>query len=236
MLAGSLAACSKETCPDGDLACLTASVQWADFTTGAGDIYGTPEALATVDVSKLLALATEGGVHLSGDASLAYTQADDHGLVNLAWTDPLGCRPSFCLSHCPRGVRCSGQARCSPLRHDGTTSATTLHWVSYAKAPAADTAHDLQIIAVSAPGCPADVTALIAAGSTTLKVSPPLRLPVTWTLGGSGGSVCAYWSCGSSSQCAAVMGAPSGTQCTFEPGQTCQQWCQTYIPGNCSCH
>lgn len=53
--------------------------------------------------------------------------------------------------------------------------------------------------------------------------------------GGGGGGVCAYWSCGSSSQCASVMGAPSGVQCTFAAGQTCQQWCTTYVPGNCSC-
>ena len=54
--------------------------------------------------------------------------------------------------------------------------------------------------------------------------------------GGSGGSgTCAHWSCGSSSQCASVMGASSGVQCQFAPGQTCQQWCATYIPGNCTC-
>ena len=53
--------------------------------------------------------------------------------------------------------------------------------------------------------------------------------------GGGGGGVCAYWSCGGSSQCASVMGAPSGVQCTFAAGQTCQGWCHTYVPGNCTC-
>lgn len=54
--------------------------------------------------------------------------------------------------------------------------------------------------------------------------------------GSSGGSgLCAHWSCGTSSQCAQVMGAQSGVQCQFAPGQTCQQWCQTYVPGNCTC-
>ncbi len=54
--------------------------------------------------------------------------------------------------------------------------------------------------------------------------------------GGGGGGVCAYWSCGGSSQCASVMGAPSGVQCQFAPGQTCQAWCNQYVPGNCNCH
>lgn len=54
--------------------------------------------------------------------------------------------------------------------------------------------------------------------------------------GSSGGSgLCAHWSCGGSAQCAQVMGAPSGVQCQFGPGQTCQQWCQQYVPGNCTC-
>ena len=53
--------------------------------------------------------------------------------------------------------------------------------------------------------------------------------------GGGGSGQCAHWSCGTSSQCAQVMGAPSGVQCQFASGQTCAQWCQQYIPGNCTC-
>lgn len=54
--------------------------------------------------------------------------------------------------------------------------------------------------------------------------------------GSSGGNgPCAHWSCGGSSQCAQVLGAPSGVQCQFAPGQSCAQWCQKYIPGNCVC-
>lgn len=54
--------------------------------------------------------------------------------------------------------------------------------------------------------------------------------------GGGSGGVCAHWSCGGSSQCTQVMGMPSGVQCQFAANQTCQQWCQTYVPGNCSCY
>ena len=53
--------------------------------------------------------------------------------------------------------------------------------------------------------------------------------------GGGGSGVCAHWSCGGSSQCASVMGAPSGVQCQFAAGQSCAQWCATYVPSNCSC-
>jgi hypothetical protein len=52
----------------------------------------------------------------------------------------------------------------------------------------------------------------------------------------SGGSApCAHWSCGTSSQCAEVLGGTSGVQCQFAAGQTCAQWCQEYVPGNCDC-
>jgi hypothetical protein len=60
-------------------------------------------------------------------------------------------------------------------------------------------------------------------------------LPATSSGGTGGGGLCAHWSCGGSAQCASVMGGPSGVQCQFAPGQTCDQWCQTYIPGNCTC-
>ncbi len=51
----------------------------------------------------------------------------------------------------------------------------------------------------------------------------------------SSSSPCAHWSCGSSSQCAQVLGAASGVQCQFASGQTCAQWCEEYVPGDCHC-
>ena len=43
---------------------------------------------------------------------------------------------------------------------------------------------------------------------------------------------CAHLSCGGPAQCAQAMGAPSGVQCDFAPGQNGQQRCQEYIPGH----
>ena len=66
----------------------------------------------------------------------------------------------------------------------------------------------------------------------------PLLLPLV-VLAACGGAsktdYCANWSCGGSSQCASDMGGPSGSQCGFGNLSDCQAWCQTYIPGNCSC-
>ena len=69
----------------------------------------------------------------------------------------------------------------------------------------------------------------------TVKCSPGGGVCVGVPPSGGGGGVCAHWSCGSSTQCAQVLGAPSGVQCTFAAGQTCQDWCHTYVPGNCTC-
>ncbi len=45
----------------------------------------------------------------------------------------------------------------------------------------------------------------------------------------------ANWSCGSSSQCASVMGASRGTNGPFCSMSDCNAWKQKYIPGNCNC-
>lgn len=90
-------------------------------------------------------------------------------------------------------------------------------------------------------------TTCCPSGFAYLCVNPgkcyPTQPPATAACGsvttcagtGSSTGLCAHWSCGTSSQCATVMGAPSGVQCTFAAGQSCQQWCQIYIPGNCTC-
>ena len=49
-------------------------------------------------------------------------------------------------------------------------------------------------------------------------------------------AVSAHWSCSDSSQCAAVMGATSGTTAPFSTASACAAWCQAYMPGNCSCN
>jgi hypothetical protein len=54
--------------------------------------------------------------------------------------------------------------------------------------------------------------------------------------GGGGGACCANWSCGTSTQCASVMGGKSGSQCQGLPDiNSCKAWCNQYIPGNCNC-
>lgn len=55
---------------------------------------------------------------------------------------------------------------------------------------------------------------------------------------GSGSATTSYyanWTCGQSTQCASVMGGPSGSQGPFSALSACQSWCNTYIPGACSC-
>src|SRR6185437_13451575 len=58
--------------------------------------------------------------------------------------------------------------------------------------------------------------------------------------GGGGGSAdgtsyYANWACGGSGQCATVMGGADGSQGPFSSYNDCFNWCQVYIPGNCSC-
>ncbi|MBX9782622.1 MAG: hypothetical protein K2X48_04925 [Chitinophagaceae bacterium] len=45
----------------------------------------------------------------------------------------------------------------------------------------------------------------------------------------------ANWSCGTSTQCASVMGASKGTNGPFCSYNDCNEWKKKYIPGNCTC-
>lgn len=76
-------------------------------------------------------------------------------------------------------------------------------------------------------------------GATIPKVSVPTlgvddNDPTPADSSSSGGCT-ATWSCGSSSQCAKVMGASNGTVSGFSTSSSCEAWCTQYIPGNCSC-
>lgn len=62
--------------------------------------------------------------------------------------------------------------------------------------------------------------------------------PYGYTFGcsGQGGtSYYANWSCGSSGQCAVVMGGSAGSAGPFCSATSCNNWGQTYIPGGYSC-
>lgn len=214
-----VAACSS-TCKSGDLTCALASMTWTDFGVDGGSnagFEGPVQPLVDVSISNLEALAGAGGggcgsrdggadagplPSCGGQLLLAPVSSPvvfdgtgpEGSLVGLEWTDPSGCLPAFCMSACPKGGQCIG-ARCSPSIHDGIGEATTLHWVTYNAPDGSD--FTLRIIAVSAPGCPADVSTAINDGLPGLTFSPPiliemqitdLGIPATTGGGTSGGS------------------------------------------------
>jgi hypothetical protein len=175
------AGCSKDTCKADDGACLLGSMTWSDFNDDpSSDSLAKPaQTLTPVDLAVLqqrAATALDGGLQLAPvSRSVSFNAGDDlGGLVGLSWVDPLGCRPALCMSACPHGVRCTG-ARCAPSMRDGITSATTLHWVKFEKASDDPQDLDLQLFAVSAPGCPADVTAALA-GTDALAIAGPITI------------------------------------------------------------
>src|SRR5262249_3119339 len=149
--------------------------------------------LSLVDASKLTAAQKgTGQVTLALPAGgLNFPEPDDGAILLLQWQDGLGGRPSFCFSHCPRGVRCSASPRCTPGRPDGQAGAAAEHWVEYGSSPAQSEDFDLDVVAVSAPGCPTDPATILAAsgaqGSETLVV--PVHIDLNGASAGtSGGS------------------------------------------------
>jgi hypothetical protein len=218
-----LLSCSGQpTCPEGDLECLFGSMTWSDMAdSSSSEFADPPQTLFPLQLEAMERHASptppQGGLRLqSGASSFEMEEPDDSALVLLSWTDPNGCRPSFCMSACPKGVRCVG-ARCSPTLRDGLRSGTTLHWVKYEKAPVTTTDFDMQLVAASAPGCPENVAPLIEADDPGVLYSEAVKIAVRIAgkndekPGGSGGSVCPGGWVGSTVAC-----IPLG------PGGSCQ--------------
>ena len=165
---------------------------------------------------------------------------------------PAGAQASFCCSangsfgsnDCPAGQHHCG-LQCFPAGHSCCPAGAS-------SADCPETSWDPTICPSPAPGtygcaycansgmCIPCYTGTSCAGDPCIPnavcaldgTSPPTG----GSSGGSGGGgQCAHWSCGGSSQCAQVLGAPSGVQCQFAAGESCQQWCQMYVPGNCVC-
>ena len=183
-----LGACgSRPTCPAGDLACLAAAFSINDFSTY--DDTSKRDKLTTLTVALPTSTSTKLSLTVQGTVDTA-----DGALLLFTWRDTNGCRPSLCMSHCPRGVRCVTGARCTPSRRDGLTQSTTTHWVEYGSDPVAATDLDLVVTPVSATGCPADLASLIELGDASVAFGPafviPVHLPASGGGGGGGDPVC----------------------------------------------
>lgn len=175
--------CGQPTCPPEDLECLFNSMTWSDMAdSSSSNLSDPPQTLFPLRLEAferhLSTTPPAGGLQLqSGAGSFELEEPDDSALVLLDWADPNGCRPSFCMSACPKGVRCVG-ARCSPTIRDGLRSGRTLHWVKYEKAPEATTEFDMPIVAASAPGCPQNVAPLIEEDNPGVLYSQVVKLAV----------------------------------------------------------
>ncbi len=174
---------SRPVCPAGDLECLAASFSINDFQTY--DDTSKRDKLTLLTVGLPTTTSTKLSLDILG--GLNFESASDGMLLLFSWTDLNGCRPSMCMSHCPRGVRCVTGARCTPSRRDGLTRSTTQHWVEYGSDPAVDSGHDVVVTPVSAPGCPEDVAGLIELGDASVDFGPGFVIPVNLPAPGGGG-------------------------------------------------
>ena len=198
---------SRPTCAVDDLECFARAFSINDFQTyddasKRDHLTVLSTALPTVASTKL---------QLGEQGNLTFANASDGMLLLFTWSDANGCRPAFCMNHCPRGVRCTSGARCSPARRDGLTASTTQHWVEYGSDPAADTDFDLVVTPVSATGCPTDVAALLDASDPTVAVGPPVVIPVHLPGAGGGGGGHDDPVCGSDLHASTLACTPLGT-------------------------
>lgn len=171
-----LAGCGgKPTCPADDLNCLTDSLLLSDVDD---DLNETKVTLVGINTERFAAAQevdlADGGANqsralaLKTARELSFDTSEDYEVLFLTWTDPLGCRPALCFTHCPKNVRCLGTTRCGPSIRDGLQSGSSFHRVEYAKAPEGRAEFGLAITPVSAEGCPEDVTGLIEADAPGL--------------------------------------------------------------------
>ncbi len=120
-------------------------------------------------------------------------------------------------------------------------ASATLNWKSFMTTLLSDATafSQLQSIATSAGLTSSSFTATAIPNAIIAlpKVTQPIpgvddNAPSEST---SDGGCQASWSCGSSTQCATVMGGSSGTRTGFSERTSCDAWCAQNIPGNCSC-
>ena len=175
------ASCGKPTCPADSIECVWDSFKIADFTTAPD---GPWENLYEVDQDQLFARASaagdDAGVTLTLlEVEMIHENSDDSSFLNALWTDKAGCRPSLCFSACRLSkLSCFAHSRCTPARRDGLVAHATAHWVEYGKAPTTETIFVEKVIAVSAPGCPADLSAALKDSTQTIFVSKPTWVKV----------------------------------------------------------
>jgi hypothetical protein len=112
------------------------------------------------------------------------------------WSDPSGCRPSFCFSLCNASLKCSTAARCSSPVHDGLLIGQAIFQIGTLYGPADSPAsYTLDVTPVSSAGCQ-DPIPLLADGSagplvgTAVSIDETLTTPTTT---GTGSSIVGTW-------------------------------------------
>lgn len=177
------------------------------------------------------------GVCQSGDAvvppsvsvapsALSFDDPSALQLLTLSFTDANGCTPAFCAHLCSSGL-CSSDFMCTKPKHDRQTQGVFLSYLGFLAEPADQTTtFTADFVAVSAPGCPADLLDRLATGSgLTVGISAEIPLAVTIeaprsTSGGSGGSPDACSSFTAADCCAGSAGI-TATSCALDPSCQC---------------
>lgn len=172
---------------------------------------------------------------------------------DFTYVDPNGCRPVMCFG-LSKGSQKSKNSGCWGGVNDALTSGSFSQSVGW-KAEAPDGAtFDVNVTPVASEDCAniddpenlitangayplggAGIAPGVTAGPT--EIIPVTIAPLPKSDGGGGGGTCTVsWDCGTSSQCATVMGGYTGTTGPFDSASECENWRQTQTTFSvCSC-
>jgi hypothetical protein len=229
-IAGSaLLGCAKQICPAGDLACLTDSLQL--FATDTGRLKLYPVDTELLKAAQIASLGDGGSnanqalriTRFSGTAGqlLTLDSGGGGGDFTVDWTDPMSCRPALCMAPCPKNARCLSSSRCGPPVRDGLASGSSSYRVEFAKQPAEAVELNFVLSAVSAAGCPEDVTAAILAGEAL--IGAPLVIAVTLPVPGGGSGAAADGGGGTGCAVTRAQCCSNGASLCGVPRSTCDE-------------
>lgn len=142
------------TCAATDGACFQKNLRLVE--QGGSDIE-----LVTIAGALPAATAIPGGAPMVTDVILANAAATmtigsttGSTPLWLAFSDPLGSRPAFCMQTCPKNAKCAAGYRCTRSFKDGLISGVYKTWLGYKAEPVDSTTTadlQLQITPISTP-------------------------------------------------------------------------------------
>ena len=186
---------------------------------------------------------------------LTFDSAGGSVTVELDFTDPLGCQPSFCFTPCPKNAKCASRSVCTHSAKDGKLVGSVIMRLApkYEPADGGDSI-DMQVTPAVSPDCGDAAGALLNGDGSAVRTGDQIHITVTVEAppvsssgsttnekcsdfggGGTGCANCSIQACVSASSdgsCSAYYRGSDGSKVSCASCSSCQAAAQSIV-GHC---